>query len=40
MQNKILPYENDWTCFSCSYNVKKTKKTNLQKYNRKKLLTD
>ena len=26
MQIKILPYENEWTCFSCSYNVKKRKK--------------
>ena len=34
-RNTLLPYENDWTCFSCGYNVIK-RKHELSKIQRKK----
>ena len=34
-RNSLLPYEYEWTCFSCGYNVNKRKKTNSLKYKKK-----
>ena len=33
-RNTLLPYEYEWTCFSCGYNVKK-RKHELSKIQRK-----
>ena len=35
-RNTLLPYESEWTCFSCGYNVNKLK-TELSKIQRKKI---
>ena len=35
-QNTLLPYEYDFTCFSCGYNLKK-RKHGLSKKQRKKI---
>ena len=35
-QNTLLPYEYEWTCFSCGYNVNK-RKHELSKIQRKKI---
>ena len=35
-RNTLLPYEYDWTCFSCGYNVIK-RKNELTKVQRKKI---
>ena len=35
-QNTLLPYEYEWTCFSCGYNVNK-RKHELSKIQRKKV---
>ena len=36
-RNTLLPYEYEWTCFSCGYNVNK-RKYELSKIQRKKLI--
>ena len=35
-QNTLLPYEYEWTCFSCGYNVNK-RKHELSRIQRKKI---
>ena len=35
-RNTLLPYEYEWTCFSCGYNVNK-RKNELSKIQRKKI---
>ena len=35
-RNTLLPYENEWTCFSCNYNVSK-RKHEITKIKRKKI---
>ena len=35
-RNVLLPYEYEWTCFSCGYNVNK-RKSELSKIQRKKI---
>ena len=35
-RDTLLPYENEWTCFSCGYNVNK-RKHELSKIQRKKI---
>ena len=36
-RNTLLPYEYEWTCFSCGYNVNK-QKHELSKIQRKKII--
>ena len=36
-RNTLLPYENEWTCFSCGYNLIK-RKHELSKIQLKKLI--
>ena len=37
IRNTLLPYEHEWTCFSCGYNVTK-RKIELSKIKRKKII--
>ena len=35
-RNTLLPYEYEWTCLSCNYNVKKNRNINLVRFNERK----
>ena len=37
-RDSSLPYEDEWTCLSCGFNIIKRKKNNSLKYNVRKLI--